>query len=180
MCHLSLRGKLTSLQTHLLQAKRKAEENQIITCGHLICQFFRCCMTVKTEGEFLMLVLAVLHSNYPIYIRLHAKHFSPSSIWPYPRYISEHVTFNSAFTHVTGDLKMNSVLAISHNDVTSQKTYSHFTRVHQVLVPNRIQLQITQQSLSVIINPRVNAHKSNPITQEGTWTQRWPRPVSTD
>lgn len=73
-------------------------------------------------------------------------------------------------------------LSLQHHTMMShqRKTYSHFTKVHQVLVPNQIQLQITQQSRSVIINPPVNAHKSNPITQEGTWTQRWPRPVSTD
>lgn len=73
-----------------------------------------------------MLVLAVLCSIYPIYIRLHGKHFSPSSIWPYPCYTSEHVTFNTAFTHVTGDLKMNSVLATSHNDVTSEENLQSF------------------------------------------------------
>lgn len=36
-------------------------------------------------------------------------------------------------------------------------------------VPWKTYLQISEYNLLVIINP-VNAHKSNPITQEGTWT----------
>lgn len=41
-------------------------------------------------------------------------------------------------------------------------------------------LTTNHQSLSAIMNDLVNAHKSNPITQEGTWTRRQARLVITE
>lgn len=42
---------------------------------------------------------------------------------------------------------------------------------------NKSNHKTQKHNLSVIINSLVNAHKSNPITQEGTWIQCWTRPV---